>query len=107
MRLIALAVTIAVITVAAATQAHATASCGMFSSDGAAVHANVTRGNASCATAHRVLRTYLGSTAPCSGSACVRSHLGWVCATAAPSAFPRLASCSRGPAVIAAYPTAD
>jgi hypothetical protein len=105
MRHIALAGSIAALTAVAA-QAHATANCGTFRSDGAAVHAKVTRGSASCKTA-RVLRSYFDSTAPCSGSACVRSHFGWTCATATPSAVPRLASCIRGRAVIAAYSTAD
>jgi len=54
-----------------------------------------------------VLRRYLTSHAPCSGSACVRRHLGWTCAAAPPGAFPRLASCSRGRAVIAAYSLGD
>jgi hypothetical protein len=87
--------------------ADAAANCGTFPSDGAAVHAKVIRGRSACATARRVLRAYLGSSAPCSGSACVRSHFGWMCATAAWSAFPRLASCSRRRAVIAANSTAD
>ena len=100
-------VTIAAVAVTAGTDAQAAVSCGLFTSDGAAVHAKVVRGRAGCATARRVLRTYLGSSAPCSGSACVRSHFGWLCATAAPSAFPRLTSCIRGRAVVAAYSTAD
>lgn len=63
-------------------------------------------GGAACTTARRVLRTYLTSTAPCSGSACVQSHLGWLCASATVDARPRLASCSRERTVIAAYSTA-
>lgn len=83
-------------------------SCGLFSTrDGARVHAKVLRGTARCATAKRVLRLYLDSNAPCSGSACVRRHEGWKCASAAAYAFPRLASCTRGSARVAAYSLAD
>jgi hypothetical protein len=91
---------------AAPVGARATTNCGTFTSAGAAVYAKVTRGRTDCLTARRVLRRYLSSTAPCSGSACVRRHTGWVCATATVTAFPRLASCSRSGRVIAAYSTA-
>jgi hypothetical protein len=52
-------------------------------------------------------RAYINSTAPCEGSARVREDLGWTCAAAGAYAFPRLASCTRGRARIAAYSTAD
>ena len=52
-------VTIAAVAVTAGTDAQAAVSCGLFTSDGAAVHAKVVRGRAGCATARRVLRTYL------------------------------------------------
>ena len=37
----------------------------------------------------------------------MRKHFGWTCQTAPASALPRLASCSRGTRLIAAYSTAD
>jgi hypothetical protein len=86
----------------------ASRSCGLFRThDGALVHAAVLRGAASCATDTRVLRWYLGSHAPCDGSACVRRHDGWTCASAAAYGTPRLAGCTRGTAYVAAYSTAD
>ena len=95
------------ITLAAPHPAGAATGCGTFKADGAPVHAKVIRGATTCATARAVLRRYLISNAPCSGSACVRFARGWACATAAYGAFPRLASCSRSRTVIAAYSTAD
>jgi hypothetical protein len=109
MRTILLAAAFALLaaTLALPMPADAAGGCGNFRSDGAAVHAKVIRGRATCTTARRVLRRYLSSTAPCSGSACVRYDAGWVCATATTTAFPRLASCRRGATVIAAYSSAD
>jgi len=86
--------------------ARATAPCGIFVSHGAPAHAKVIHGATSCRTARRVLARYLSSTAPCSGSACVRYRAGWACSSSY-SAFPRIATCSRGRAVVAAYSTAD
>jgi hypothetical protein len=92
---------------APATASASSRSCGTIRfADGARVHAEL-RGRAACRTARRVLRRYLVSHAPCSGSACVRGHLGWTCATASPYAFPRLASCSRRGTVATAYSLAD
>src|SRR4051812_44064882 len=83
-------------------------SCGLFTDrDGARIGVMVLRGSTPCSTAKRVLRWYFNSHAPCEGSACVREHGGWTCATAAAYASPRLASCTRGRARIAAYSTAD
>jgi hypothetical protein len=99
--------TLAVI-VPSASARPASRSCGLFHTrDGALVHAKVLRGPASCATTARVLRWYLDSHAPCSGSACVRGHHGWTCASAAAYAFPRLASCTHRTSWVAAYSTAD
>src|SRR3954447_13307098 len=82
--------------------------CGLFTDrDGARIGVTVLRGSTPCSTAKRVLRQYLNSHAPCEGSACVREHGGWTCATAAAYASPRLASCTRGRARVAAYSTAD
>jgi len=86
--------------------ARATAACGMFVSHGAPVHAKVIHGATSCRTARRVLARYLSSATPCSGSGCVRYQAGWACSSSY-SAFPRIATCSRGRAVVAAYSTAD
>ena len=94
------------ITLAAPHPAGAATGCGTFKADGAPVHAKVIRGATTCATARAVLRRYLISNAPCSGSACVRFVRGWAC-TSSYSAFPRIATCSRGRAVVAAYSTAD
>jgi hypothetical protein len=82
-------------------------SCGLIRADGAPIAVEVIRGRTRCRTARRVLRAYLASDAPCQGSAWVRKHRGWTCATAAALAFPRLASCTRRRARIAAYSTAD
>ena len=86
--------------------AHASTSCGTFTSHGAPVHAKVIHGATSCPTARHVLARYLASTTPCSGSACLRIRQGWACSSSY-SAFPRIATCSRGRAVVAAYSTAD
>src|SRR3954453_10881921 len=83
-------------------------SCGLFiDRDGARIGVMVLRGSTPCSTAKRTLRWYFNSHAPCEGSACVRERGGWTCATAAAYALPRLASCTRGKARIAAYSTAD
>ncbi len=88
-----------------AAPAQATRNCSPITVDGAQVAIKAIRG-ATCATARRVLRAYLVSDAPCSGSSCTRSHAGWTCQASASYAAPRLASCSRPRAVIAAYSTA-
>jgi hypothetical protein len=83
-------------------------SCGVFvESSRAQVGAVIRRGTPTCATTRRVLRWYLDSDTPSSGSARVRIHARWTCASAAAYAFPRLASCNRGRTIIAAYSTAD
>src|SRR4051794_11799615 len=108
-----LALALAAVAVAASASpaaAHPAAgrSCGPFTdTDGARIGVMVLRGSTPCPTARRMLRWYFNSHAPCEGSACVRKHAGWTCATAAAYAFPRLASCTRGKARIAAYSTAD
>ena len=110
---LALAVAVAAVPASAAAgpaAAHpaASRSCGLFTDrDGARIGVMVLRGSTPCSTAKRVLRQYFSSHAPCEGSACVREHGGWTCATAAAYAVPRLASCTRGKARIAAYSTAD
>lgn len=94
--------------VPAAARPDAGRSCGVFTDRaGARIVAVVLRGATLCSTTKRVLRTYMNSAAPCTGSACVRRHFGWTCATAAAHALPRLASCTRGRARIGAYVTAD
>lgn len=102
----AFAVAIAV-PIAAPSPAPAAQACATFAAGDAAVHTKVIRGRTTCTTARRVLHRYLTSRAACTGSACVRFVAGWTCATAAPDAFPRLASCVRRGAVIAAYSAAD
>src|SRR4051812_33073803 len=83
--------------------APATAPCGLLKlRDGARVHIKVLRA-ARCRTARRVLRAYLQSHAACDGSACVREHFGWTCASASNAAYPRLASCTHRHGYIAAY----
>jgi hypothetical protein len=57
--------------------------------------------------AKRVLHRYMNSTAACEGSACVRRHYGWTCASAKSYAWPRLASCTRGRSRIEARAIAD
>lgn len=83
--------------------------CGSLGikSGGMPVVATVERGATSCATAKKVLRSYLRSKAPCSGSACVREHSGWTCASAKSADWPRVASCSKAKNVIVAYNPAD
>ena len=86
----------------------ASRSCGLITdADGARIGIVVLRGSVPCATARKVIRAYLNSTAPCQGSSCVRRHHGWTCQTAAAHAFPRLASCERARKRIGAYSTAD
>jgi hypothetical protein len=86
-----------------AAPAGAARSCGTLAlPDGARVHVKVIR-RSTCATARTVLRRYLTSTAPCSGSACRRRQGGWTCASAAAFAWPRLASCARDGARAATY----
>jgi hypothetical protein len=81
--------------------------CKTITTGGARVAVMVMRGEVSCRTARRVLRGYLASDAPCDGSGCVRMQYGWTCSTAPVLAFPRLASCARMRARVAAYSTAD
>ena len=80
---------------------------GYIYTDTAPAGVSIRRGTTSCRTAKRILRTYLTSDAHCEGSACVRRHHGWTCASAAWIARPRLASCSRGRRLIAAYAVYD
>src|SRR4051794_14480285 len=85
---------------AAASAAHQPARayvCGSFrAAGGDAIGVEIERGSVKCATAKRVLRTYLRSHAPCTGSACVRKHFGWTCASAKAPDWPRLAGCTKG-----------
>lgn len=67
----------------------------------------VARGSTSCSTAKRILKSYFKSTAECEGSSCVRKHSGWTCQTASADAYPRVASCVRGRAVIEAWAIVD
>lgn len=107
-RLISTLAATILITAAAAAPAPAARSCGTFTDhDGARLHAKVIKGKTTCKTAKRILRRYLNSNAPCTGSGCARDITGWRCSTAAAYAFPRLASCARNRTTIAAYSTAD
>ena len=82
--------------------------CGSFRGAGSdPVGVVIERGGPSCATAKKVLRTYLRSHAPCTGSACVRKHCGWTCARVKAPDWPRLASCNKGKSRIAAEAPAD
>src|SRR6478735_257386 len=81
--------------------------CGSFRNDGDPVGVVIERGKPTCTTAKKVLRTYLRSHAPCTGSACVRDHFGWTCASAKAPDWPRLASCTKAKARIAANAPAD
>lgn len=108
LRLITILIATALVTAAAATPAHAGRYCGTFTdSDGARIAVQVNRGTTSCKTAKRILRGYINSNAPCSGSGCARRITGWRCSAAMASAFPRLVTCTRKRATIAAYSTAD
>jgi hypothetical protein len=84
-----------------------TRSCGAIRDDGDPVGITVQRGKVACATARKILRTYLRSDAPCTGSVCRRKHFGWTCLSAKPADWPRLASCTRRNRLIAAYAPAD
>src|SRR4051794_35084239 len=67
----------------------------------------IERGKPTCATAKKVIRTYVRSHAPCGASACVREHFGWTCASAKAPDWPRLASCTKAKSRVAAYAPAD
>jgi hypothetical protein len=83
-------------------------SCGLIrDAGGTRIGVVVQRGAVKCATAKKVVRAYDRSKAPCSGSVCVRSHHGFTCASAKPADFPRLFSCQKGRARVAAMSTAD
>src|SRR4051794_8781052 len=83
-------------------------SCGLIrDSDGIQIGVVVQRGAVTCATAKKVVRAYDRSHAPCDGSACVRKHHGFTCASAKAADFPRLFSCSKGRSLLAAMSTAD
>lgn len=81
--------------------------CGIRRADPGPYAIRVMRGDVSCRIAGRILARYGRSDAPCQGSACVRDHAGWTCATAAAAFAPRLWSCNRGRRSIAAYSIAD
>lgn len=105
---LSLAVVLAIAAAIAPGPAHAARACGFATTaDGAHVHVKVIRGRASCRSARRVLRRYLDSTAPCTGSSCVRPDGRWTCQSAPAAAFPRLASCASRRSRVAAYSTAD
>src|SRR3954447_16879911 len=70
--------------------------CGSFRHDGQLVGVVLENGKATCATAKKVLRRYFRSHAACDGSACVRKHFGWTCASATAADWPRLATCGKG-----------
>src|SRR5690348_9403551 len=93
--------------VSAAHETTRSRACGSFRDDGQPVGVVIEKGKPTCATARKVLRTYLRSHAPCSGSACVREHFGWTCASAKTADWPRLASCTKGKSVIEADAPAD
>src|SRR5690242_17186280 len=82
-------------------------SCSLIrDSGGAQIGVVVQRGAVKCATAKKVVRAYERSTKPCNGSACVRSHHGFTCASAKPDDFPRLFSCTKGRRLVVAMSTA-
>src|SRR3954453_15372705 len=82
--------------------------CGSVrASDGDPVGVVVARGATKCVTARKVMRAYLRSDAPCGGSAGVREHFGWTCASAKGVDWPRLASCSKERSRLEAYAPAD
>lgn len=101
-----MAVLAAVLVLVSAMPAQAVGGCGSIKSHGTRVYVAVERGRPGCRTVRRVLSTYLNSHASCGGSACVRRHFGWTCASSY-SSFPRLASCTRRRQRIAAYSRAD
>ncbi|MBE2320396.1 hypothetical protein DVA67_030815 [Solirubrobacter sp. CPCC 204708] len=83
-------------------------SCGLIrDADRIQIGVVVQRGPVKCALAKKVIRAYARSSAPCEGSACVRSHHGFTCASANAADFPRLFSCGKGRAQVAAMSTAD
>ena len=63
--------------------------------DGKPASVVVERGATTCKTAKKVLRAYLRSDAPCSGSACVREHHGFTCVSAKPGDWPDIAGAPR------------
>jgi hypothetical protein len=67
----------------------------------------VVRGTTGCHNARVVMRRYLRSKAPCSGSSCLQLVRGFDCQTTPAFAYPRLASCTRGRVWIAAYAILD
>jgi hypothetical protein len=75
----------------------------IYSPHGAPVQVTVHRGATRCATAKRILRTYLNSKPPCQGNGCVRTHSGWTCVAASAAQAPRVATCTRGRKLIRAY----
>jgi hypothetical protein len=81
--------------------------CGSFRDDGQPIGVVIERGKPKCPTAKKVLRIYLRSHARCDGSACVRKHFGWTCASAKAPDWPRLASCEQHESTIMAYAPAD
>ena len=95
------------ITLAAPHPAGAATGCGTFNADGAPVHAKVIRGATTCARARAVLRRYLISNAPCSGSACVRFVRGCASRHRRIRCLPAARELQPGTTVIAAYSTAD
>jgi len=107
--IIAVLTVIALLAAASTADARALArNCnGYILAPGDAAGVTIHRGAVPCRTAKRVLRTYLNSDARCEGSACVRKHSGWTCASACPAIYPKLASCNRGRTVIAAYAIND
>src|SRR3954454_23844636 len=82
-------------------------SCGSFKNHGQPIAVVVEKGRPACATAKKVLRAYLRSHAPCEGSACVRKHFGWTCASAKAPDWPRPASSTKGKSRTAADAPAD
>src|SRR3954468_4815847 len=79
--------------------ARAEQTCGIAFNDVRPYGVFVARGDVTCATARRALKTYFDSRRPCGGSSCLRVHGRWTCQTAASFALPRIASCRRGLAV--------
>src|SRR4051794_3790687 len=93
--------------VSSAHQPATVGNCGSLGHDGQPVGVVIVAGKRTCATARKVLRTYVRSHAACGGSPCARKDLGWTCESATAADWPGLASCYRGKNVVGAYTAAD
>ncbi len=105
-----LLVTATLLFMGSAGSASAATYCGTFKDpDGARIAVRVINGDASCATAKRVLSGYARSIErqACTSSACPRTARGFRCSSATAASFPRLYSCASRSRRVAAYSTAS